>query len=117
MSVASADASVRLAEELGAALEGAGVACPPVGIVLGSGLGAFADALDDRLEIPFESLPSMARSTVPGHAGRFVVGRVDGAPVLCSQGRVHLYEGHSAEVVTRGVRALCRLGVRELVLT
>lgn len=106
-----------LAGELARALEEAAVPAPAVALVLGSGLGAFAEALDRAAVIPFEDLPSMPSSTVPGHAGRFVAGEVGGVSVLCQQGRVHLYEGHTAEVVTRAVRALPALGVRSLLLT
>ena len=108
---------VTLAAELRAAIEARGAAAPEVALVLGSGLGAFADTIDDPVIIGFDELPSMPGSTVPGHAGRFVLGHLDGVPVICQQGRVHLYEGWSAEVVTRAVRAFARLGVRALVLT
>ena len=106
-----------LADELGRALEARGAAPPRVALVLGSGLGAFADGLEGATVVSFEALPSMPSSTVPGHAGRFVAGEVGGVPVLCQQGRVHLYEGHSAEVVTRLVRSLPALGVRSVLLT
>ena len=106
-----------LADELGAALDGAGAPRPEVALVLGSGLGALADTLEDARAVPFTELPSMPASTVPGHAGRFVAGLVGGVPVLCQQGRVHLYEGWSAEVVTRAVRALPAVGARALILT
>lgn len=112
-----ADLAADLARELGEALEAAGAPRPDVALVLGSGLGAFADDLDGAVAVPFEALPSMPSSTVPGHAGRFVAGEVGGVGVLCQQGRVHLYEGHSAEVVTRAVRAFPALGVRTLLLT
>lgn len=106
-----------LAGELDRALQAAGAPRPRVALVLGSGLGAFADGLENATAVPFEVLPSMPSSTVPGHAGRFVAGEVGDVPVLCQQGRVHLYEGHSAEVVTRAVRALPALGVRSVLLT
>ena len=107
-----------LSEELSGALgQRAGARRPEVALVLGSGLGAFADALEGATVVPFEELPSMPSSTVPGHAGRFVMGEVGGVTVLCQQGRVHLYEGHGSEVVTRAVRALPGLGVHTLLLT
>ncbi|MEM6568270.1 MAG: purine-nucleoside phosphorylase [Planctomycetota bacterium] len=106
-----------LATELGAAIDARGAARPEVALVLGSGLGAFADSVDGGVAIGFDELPSMPRSTVPGHAGRFVLGRIDGVQVLCQQGRVHLYEGHTAEVVTRAARSFAALGARALVLT
>lgn len=106
-----------LGAELAAAIDAAGAPRPEVALVLGSGLGAFADTLEDATPISFTDLPSMPGSTVPGHAGRFVVGRVAGVPAICQQGRVHLYEGWSSEVVTRAVRALPAVGVRSLILT
>ncbi|MFT5735355.1 MAG: purine-nucleoside phosphorylase [Planctomycetota bacterium] len=106
-----------LASELQAAIESSGSEQPKVALVLGSGLGDFADTLEEATSIRFEDLPSMPGSTVPGHAGRFVLGKVGGVPVICQQGRVHLYEGWSAEVVTRAVLAFARIGVRTLILT
>lgn len=111
------EAASRLAGELAAAIDASGSARPTIALVLGSGLGALADGLEDATAVSFEDLPSMPKSTVPGHAGRFVVGDLNGARVLCQQGRVHLYEGHSAEVVTRAVRAFAAIGVRTLILT
>lgn len=106
-----------LAAELTAAIGAKGAVQPEVALVLGSGLGAFADTIQDAVAIGFDELESMPGSTVPGHAGRFVLGTVDGVPVICQQGRVHLYEGWSAEVVTRAVRSFAEMGVRSLVLT
>lgn len=117
MSLLIDDAAAELADELGAALDAAGAPRPRVAVVLGSGLGAFADSLEGAAAVPFRSLPSMPRSTVPGHAGRFVAGTIAGVPTIASQGRVHLYEGHTAEVVTRAVRALVALGVERVLLT
>lgn len=90
---------------------------PRVGLVLGSGLGAFADDLEDATAIPFAEIPGFARSTVEGHAGRLVVGKVDGASVAVMQGRFHFYEGYSLEEVTFPVRTLGLLGVKSLILT
>lgn len=106
-----------LAQELRAAIVEAGAELPEVALVLGSGLGAFAERIEDSVAVSFDDLPSMPSSAVPGHAGRFVIGKLGGVPVLCQQGRVHLYEGWSSEVVTRAVRAFSHLGVRALVLT
>lgn len=103
--------------ELATSLAAHGARGVRVAFVLGSGLGAFADALDHARAIPFESLEGMPRAGVKGHAGRIVLGSVEGIPVLAQQGRVHFYEGHSAAVVTRSVRAYARLGVEVLVLT
>ena len=90
---------------------------PLVGVVLGSGLGAWADALSAATKIPYAEIPHMPRSTVIGHAGNLCVGRAHGVPVACLQGRVHLYEGHDPERVVFGVRLLARLGCRAVVLT
>lgn len=94
-----------------------GADAPRVGIVLGSGLGPFADGLDDARSVATAELPHFPVSTVAGHAGRLVVGRVAGVRVLVQQGRVHGYEGYPMRTVTHAVRLLARLGVRSLLLT
>jgi purine-nucleoside phosphorylase len=88
---------------------------PTVGVVLGSGLGAFGDALEQS--IPYAELPGMPVSTVAGHAGNLRLGTVGGVGVACLQGRVHLYEGHDPAHVVFGVRLLARLGCDSIVLT
>ena len=88
-----------------------------VALVLGSGLGAFADDLEDATAIPYEEIPGFASSTVEGHAGRMVLGKIEGVPVAVMQGRFHYYEGYSFEEVTFPVRTLAMLGVKSLVLT
>jgi purine-nucleoside phosphorylase len=88
-----------------------------VALVLGSGLGAFADDLEDAVAIPFAEVPGFARSTVEGHAGRLVVGNVGGVNVAVMQGRFHFYEGYTLEEVTFPVRVLSLLGVKSLILT
>jgi purine-nucleoside phosphorylase len=90
---------------------------PTVGVVLGSGLGAFADAMDGVVKVPYGELPHMPPPAVAGHAGNFCFGHVQGVPVVCMQGRVHLYEGHAVETVVLGVRAMAQLGVRCVLLT
>lgn len=90
---------------------------PRIGIVLGSGLGAFANTLETRCAIPYAELPGMAASSVAGHAGNFVGGTHQGVDVCLMQGRVHLYEGHGPLEVVRGLRAMIALGVRTLILT
>jgi purine-nucleoside phosphorylase len=90
---------------------------PRVGVVLGSGLGAFADTLEDLVKIPYRDLPHMPASAVAGHAGNLCFGRVGDVPVVCMQGRVHLYEGHPVETVVQGVRTMARMGVRCALLT
>lgn len=90
---------------------------PRLGLVLGSGLGAFAESLDDRVAIPFGELPHLAPSRVVGHAGAFVLGTWKGVPVACMQGRIHLYEGHDENTVVHGVRTMAALGVKGVLLT
>jgi purine-nucleoside phosphorylase len=90
---------------------------PRVGIVLGSGLGAAADAVADPVIVPYGEIPHFPRSTVEGHSGRMVAGLLGGAPVLVMQGRVHFYEGYSPLEVTFPMRVLGALGVRAVVLT
>jgi purine-nucleoside phosphorylase len=90
---------------------------PRVGVVLGSGLGGLADALDGRVEIPYGEMPGWPVSTAVGHAGELVLGELDGVPVVLMRGRAHLYEGVGAERAVFGVRALGRLGVGTLVVT
>jgi purine-nucleoside phosphorylase len=90
---------------------------PEVGVVLGSGLGAWGDTLSSLVKVPYAEVPGMARSTVPGHAGNLCLGRAEGVPVACLQGRVHLYEGHDPDRVVFGVRLLARLGCRAVVIT
>jgi purine-nucleoside phosphorylase len=90
---------------------------PRVGVVLGSGLGAFADSLEGLVKIPYAELPHMPSSAVPGHAGNLCFGSVEGVPVVCMQGRVHLYEGHPVDKVVHGVRTMARMGVRCVLLT
>lgn len=90
---------------------------PRLGIVLGSGLGAFADQLEDAVAVPYAALPGFAHSTVQGHAGRLVAGRCAGVPLLVMQGRVHRYEGHPLAQVVLPVRAMIAAGCGTLVLT
>lgn len=95
-------------------------AAPRVGLVLGSGLGAYADRLVDRVVIPYGSLAGFPPSTVVGHAGNLVYGRggrPESVEVLAMQGRVHYYEGHSLEVVVHPVRALIRAGCSTIIVT
>ena len=88
-----------------------------VAIVLGSGLGAFADDLEDPVAIPYDEIPGFARSTVEGHAGRLVLGKVEGTPVAAMQGRFNFYEGYSLAEVTFPIRVFGLLGVKSLLLT
>lgn len=90
---------------------------PRIALVLGSGLGAFADELTDAARIPYGKIPGFPRSTAIGHAGRLVIGKVGDIPVAAMQGRVHLYEGYSAREVAFPMRVFGRIGVRAAVLT
>jgi purine-nucleoside phosphorylase len=90
---------------------------PRVALVLGSGLGAFADIVENPSVIPYREIPGWPQSTALGHAGKLVVGLVDGVPVAALAGRVHLYEGYTAQQAVYGIRALSLLGVQALVLT
>lgn len=90
---------------------------PRVGMVLGSGLGAVANAVDDPIVVPYTDIPHFPHSTVEGHSGRIVVGILGGAPVLLMQGRVHFYEGYSPAEVTFPMRVLGMLGIRAVILT
>ena len=86
-------------------------------LVLGSGLGAFADGLDNPQSVDYADVEGIPSPSVPGHSGKLVVGGVDGHDVAVLQGRVHLYEGHSPAVVVRAVRSLVWAGVTTVVLT
>ena len=86
-------------------------------IVLGSGLGAFADELNEAVAIPYEDIPHFARSTVEGHAGRLVLGKLDGISIAVQQGRFHYYEGYEMEQVVFPVRTFGLLGINTIVLT
>lgn len=88
-----------------------------VGVVLGSGLGAFESRLEGPVSLPYKSLPGWPASQVPGHAGHLSIGRIRGRTVAILAGRSHLYEGHDARIVTFGVRVLGLIGARVLVLT
>lgn len=91
--------------------------CPRIGLVLGSGLGAFADSLTDATHIPYGEIPSFPESTAIGHAGRMVIGKAGEIPVAAMQGRVHLYEGYSAQQVVFPIRVFARMGVKAVILT
>ena len=90
---------------------------PRVAVVLGSGLGAFAEQLSHRLEIPYAGIPDWPVSTAVGHAGKLVFGKLDGLEIAVMAGRSHLYEGYTPAQVTMGVRVLHRLGVRSIIFT
>jgi purine-nucleoside phosphorylase len=90
---------------------------PHIGLVLGSGLGSFADSLTDPTRIPFSEIPAFPRSTAHGHAGQMVIGKSGAVPIATMQGRVHLYEGYSPQQVAFPMRVFARMGIRAVLLT
>lgn len=104
-------------DRLTAALKKHGIEDVALAFVLGSGLGDLAERITRSHVIPYAEIDGMPHSSVPGHAGRLVVGELAGVRVVAQQGRVHLYEGWDVDAVTRCVRALARTGVRRIVLT
>jgi purine-nucleoside phosphorylase len=109
MSASAQEAAEFLGPRLGAA--------PLVGLVLGSGLGAYAQQLEARTAVSYRDIPGFPAPHVDGHAGELVAGRVRGVSVACLSGRVHLYEGHPVDRVVFGVRVLAALGCRAVLLT
>jgi purine-nucleoside phosphorylase len=90
---------------------------PRIGLVLGSGLGSFANSLTDAVRIPFHDIPAFPLSTAIGHAGQMVIGTAGTVPVAVMQGRAHLYEGYSAQQVAFPMRVFGRMGIRAVLLT
>ena len=90
---------------------------PRIGLVLGSGLGAFANDIESAARIEYRNIPNFPRSTAIGHAGRMVIGKVADVPVAIMQGRVHLYEGYTPREVIFPMRVLARMGIRAVVVT
>src|SRR5215470_9569875 len=90
---------------------------PQIALVLGSGLGAFADEFANATRIPYAKIPHFPRSTAIGHAGQLVLGTVEGASVVGMQGRAHLYEGYSAKQVAFPTRVFVRMGIKALIVT
>ncbi len=88
-----------------------------IGIVLGSGLGRLADLVEDPVAVPYSEIPGFPASTVPGHAGRFLLGRLEGVPVACMQGRFHLYEGYPPALIKLPIRTFAALGAEAVLLT
>jgi purine-nucleoside phosphorylase len=105
------------AEEAASAIRRRIAEAPRVAVVLGSGLGSFADRVEQPIAIPYSDIPHFPRPTVEGHSGRLVVGAIAGTPVAVMQGRVHGYEGYSPEEVTFPTRVLGRLGIGTLIVT
>ena len=90
---------------------------PTMGVILGSGLGALAESLDNMRSVSYSDLPHIPKSTVPGHAGRFVAGFVDDVEIAVLAGRSHYYEGHDLSELTIGVRALAAMGCKGVLVT
>lgn len=90
---------------------------PTMALVLGSGLGVFAEALEDRTEIAYSEIPNWPQSTAIGHSGKLILGRLGKLELICLSGRAHFYEGYTPQQVTFAVRVMGKLGVRSLVLT
>ena len=90
---------------------------PKVALILGSGLGKFGDLMDIDTVISYDNIPDFPQPTVVGHAGRLLIGKVGRTPLLCMQGRMHLYEGHPAQKLAISIRTFKRLGVEKLIIT
>ena len=86
-------------------------------IVLGSGLGDFADGIEDKTELPYSEIKDFPVSTVPGHAGKFIFGNMEGKKIVAMQGRVHYYEGYSMEQVVLPIKLMKLMGAKKLILT
>lgn len=90
---------------------------PKIGLILGSGLGVLADQIEDPIKIKYEDIPNFPKSTVEGHAGQLVIGKLGGRVVVAMQGRFHFYEGYSLSEVTFPVRVMIGLGIESLIVT
>ena len=117
MSETGGDSPLKAVEAASSFLKSKRAEKPLVGLILGSGLGGFADTLDQRLAIPYAEIPGMPQSTVVGHAGNLVFGCVGDVEVACLQGRVHTYEGHTMDKVVFGARVLSQLGAKAVLIT
>ena len=109
--------TLELVDRVAGAIRSRIQAQPRIGLILGTGLGGLADSVQDPVVIPYSEIPDWPVSTVPGHAGRLVIGGLEGQPVIVMQGRIHYYEGYSMAEVTMPVRVMQRLGVEILIVT
>lgn len=107
----------KLQESASAIRASVGQRTPTVGLILGSGLGAYADTLENPASLPYNEIPNFPVSTVSGHAGKLVVGNKGGVTCAALQGRVHFYEGHDARTLVFPLRTLITLGVRTFIIT
>jgi purine-nucleoside phosphorylase len=105
------------ADEAAAALLAAAPISPRLAVVLGSGMSELADRITEATAVPYDQIPHFPTTTVAGHEGKVLLGKLGGVPVIMFQGRFHYYEGHDLETVTFPVRVLSRLGVSTLILT
>ena len=103
--------------EAAAAIRGFSALQPEIALVLGSGLNPLAEQIDGAVSVPYADIPHFPVSTIPGHQGRLVIGRLEGRPVIVMQGRAHYYEGYSMQHITMPVRVFRQLGVETLILT
>jgi purine-nucleoside phosphorylase len=104
-------------DEIAGAIKVKAKQAPRVGLILGSGLGALAESVENPVSIPYKQLPHWPPSTVHGHAGQTVLGTLENQPVLVMQGRIHFYEGYSMSQVTMPIRVMQRLGIEILIVT
>jgi len=111
------DSLYRRVEQAAAVIRSRSDIQPRLALVLGSGLGAFADELQEKVAVPYDQIPGFARSTVEGHAGQLVIGKSGGVPLVAMQGRFHYYEGYSLEQVVFPIRTFALLGAQTVILT
>ena len=90
---------------------------PEIAIILGSGLGAFAEEIEDAVTIPYKEIPDFAVSTAPGHNGKLIAGKMRGKEIFCMQGRFHYFEGYSLKEVVYPIRVMKELGIKKLIVT
>jgi purine-nucleoside phosphorylase len=111
------DSGFEAIEEAAEAIQRRSLLTPAIAVILGSGLGPLADEVEDAVSIPYVDIPHFVPSTAPGHAGRLILGTLAGVPVVVMAGRIHLYEGYTAQQVVFPVRTMSHLGAQTLVVT